>query len=222
MDGDGEAGLVVLADHRRRDGDHALQILAGIVGDAFVGDLTKLVFQGIGVGDGPLGVTGQAQGVDHAPSGGRFHGGQEQLAGCGAVQRQARSDRKVYAVGPVGLDTVQVDDLVAVERGEITGLADLFRKPLENGAAVRVQYRVGEGRDGDPVQAFAAREALAAGFTLQQPRFFQLPADAVHGRFGQFQRLGQIGAGHGPVGFHDLFDDGEAAQKGGLGAAVFH
>ena len=126
------------------------------------------------------------------------------------------------AVGPVGLDAVEVDDLVAVEHRQVAGLTDFLGQVLQDRATAGPQHRVRHRRHRQPTQPLAAGETLAARFALQQPFLFELLADAVHGGLGQVEFLGQEGTRHRPVGLDDLFDDGKTADQRGLGATVFH
>lgn len=114
---DRKADLLIFADDRYRDRNQAVEELAGVIADALGGDFVQLRVERIVIGSGSFRVSREGQASEQPLARRRFHVGQKQLTGRSAVQWQARADRQMDAVRPVGLHPVEIDDLVAVVHG---------------------------------------------------------------------------------------------------------
>ena len=124
-----------------------------------------------------------------------------------------RADVQRQAPRPRGFDSVQIKHLRAIERGEVTGLSDLFHQISQHSMAQAAQGAVVQRIERELAQGRADHEVVLVDVARQETGRHQLAADPVHGCLGQAQRMNKVGQRHGLAGMRQHGQYGQAACR---------
>ena len=126
MHRDGKTHPIAFIEYRDCQRNHTVEVLSRIVAHPFLTCLLQFGLQQLPVSDSSVRMPDQVKNVQYALTHGSLHIGQKQFSGCRAIEGQMRAHGKMDSVRPVGLYTIEINNFVSIQHGQVAGFTNLF------------------------------------------------------------------------------------------------
>jgi hypothetical protein len=200
------------ARHEHGEADETGQELLVVDRHALALHLLQLALEPVEVGQRVRRAALERRVRQQAPALLARHLREEDLAARRAMRGHARAGVQVEAQRRGGLDPVEIDHLVARERGEVAALADLLDEGAQHRPARAVVHVVQEQVLGEAAQARAGAVVAAVALALQQAGVLELLQHAVQRRLRQVRLGDERGQRERPVARGDQLEQRDQAQ----------
>ncbi len=216
LNGDAQVGDSRRRRDQNRGADEAGQELLGVDRVAVAANLLELLLDLVDVGDRVGRVLLQRRGLQQsAPlSGGQLRHDDLSARRTMRGHARARLQRKAQRLGR--FHAVEIDDLVARQRGQVAALAEFVHQVTQHGVARAVVGVVEQQAFGHPAQPGADPVVAAVVLPDQQSGAFELLQHAMQRRLGHPGRLDQPLQREQLVLRCDQFEQREQPQRGSL------